>query len=148
MPTQLSNVHHKLVLNGHVVQGFSEDDPPVEFDAVTLAEITRGRDGTMYSMSTGMRGTAMTVKLLPTAPSVPFFMRAHAQIQQGTVIDWSGSYGDSALGASCTMTGGVMVECPPAISPGKTFEVKFEFEQTIPDFDGADFAPSPESVGR
>lgn len=143
MPTQLSSVHHELILNGHRVEGYADESPPVELETVMLAEVKRGKDGTMYSMGTGSRGASITVKLLPTSRSSAFFLRAHARIQQGAVIEWKGSYGDPELGFSTNLRGGVMTECPPGVTPDATVEIKFEFEECIPDFDGARFAPAP-----
>ncbi len=144
MPTQLTHAHQVLIMNGVRVTGLADDENPVELPSIVLAEVKFGKDGTMFPMGTSMQGGEVMVKLLPTSPQVKDWMRKHAQIQQGARINWSGSYGDSQLGYSTLLEGGVLTEAPSGITPGgSSVEFKFQFEQITPQFDQAKFAPSP-----
>lgn len=142
MTTQISSTHLDLVLNGIRFEGYADEDPPVDFDAIEVATVTRGKDGTMYSMGTGMQGGRVTVKLLPTSPTTARLIQLHSQIQRGGKITWRGTYGDPDLNIFTQLEGGVLVEAPPAVSPGKTAEFVFEFERAVPLFDAARFEPS------
>lgn len=145
MTTQLSYLHSVLIINGERVTGFSEDDVPVELPDIDLSEAIFGQDGTMYTSGTAIIGGEVMVRLLPTSPAIPRFLRFHSEIQQGARIDFEGSWADPDLGYSTLMQGGVLRVCPPGISPNKTFEMTFDFEKLIPQFDGARFAPAAHS---
>lgn len=142
MTTQLSSSHLDLELNGIRFEGYADEDPPVDFDNIELSEAEIGKDGTMSTTGTGMQGAKLTVKLLPTSPTVPKLMSFHAQIQRGARIIWRGTYGDPDLNIFTQLEGGVLMEAPPASMPGKTSEWVFQFEKTIPQYEAAKFAPS------
>ena len=146
MPTELSYSHIDFRLNGERVVGYTDDGDPVEFDNITLAEIRRGKDGTMYTMGTGARGGKVTVRLLPTSLTAKSWLRKHAEILGGARLEWSGEYADSQQGWGVVLAGGVLTEAPPATTPDATLEFVFEFEEIKPNFDAAKFAPSPPPV--
>ena len=146
MPSQLSYLNQHLILNGERITGFADEEPAVDLPNIALSKTKRGPDGTMFVMGTGAKGGEVTVKLLPTSPSVKTFMRAHAEIQQGARIDFEGSFSDDELGFSMLLRGGVLVEAPPGITPDMNPHFKFDFEEAVPEFDGAQFAPTPGSA--
>ena len=137
-PVYFSNTSTVLALNGVRIEGFSNDDPPVEFPDIQLVEEMFGRDGHMYVMGTGLRGGDVVIKLLPTSPSIPAFMDRHAMMQLGRDPGfYYGEYSDRNLGFSTYMYGGYIKQCPPAVSPGKTFEVTLVFQELRPQFKNA-----------
>lgn len=146
MPTILSHRHIELVINGHRFDGYADDDSPVEFPDMELVDTQRGKDGTLYGTDTAMIGGEVTVKLLPVSQSAIRVLRWFDEIQRGARLEFEGNYGDAELNYSAQMRGGFLKRCPAMIDPGKTFEVVFEFEQIIPDMDGARFAPAPVSI--
>ena len=73
-----------VLLNGHQVSGWSEDTDALTMpDAVELATVRRGATGDMAAFSTGNRGGPVSVKLLPTSPSVAFFMQQAEVMRRG-----------------------------------------------------------------
>ncbi len=143
MTTQHSHLHSQLIINGELVAGYSEDDPPVEFESITHAEEMYGQDGTLYAKGTSRRGVTMTVKLLPSSTTAEKWMRRSAEISQGARLNWEGSYGDQALGTITALRGGFLKEAPVALVPGQTAEFVFVWEESLPQFDGSNLSPSP-----
>lgn len=142
-PNQLSHSHQVLILNGRRISGLASGDNPVELPTITITEETFSSDGIMYTMDTSVKGGEVKVKLIPTSNDVKEFMRDFARIQQGERIAYNGSYGDSELGYNTALRGGVMKMAPPGITPGVNAEFTFVFEETIPEFDNAQFRPAP-----
>ena len=143
MTNQLSHIHSVLTINGSRVQGLSDDDVPVELPDIDISEAKFGKDGTMYTIGSGMKGGEVIIRLLPTSVTASDWLREHARIQTGEVVKWDGVWSDSNLGYSTLMRGGVLKKAPPGIHPGKNCEFTFTFEQLIPQFDGASFDPAP-----
>ena len=143
MPNVLSHQHSRLTLNSHRVEGLALEDVPVEMPSIVLYDIVRGKDGTMYANGTGAKGGPVMVRLLPSSRSALQFLKWHSQIQDGAVIEFNGSWEDSENGYSTTLRGGYMTEAPSGLHPGQNAEFTFEFEEVIPDVDGARFDPAP-----
>ena len=143
-PNYLSHAHQVLVVNGERVTNLATGDNPVELPQIPIVEEEFGSDGTMYVNGTSIKGGEVKVKLQPTSPQVKQWMRDFAEIQQGARINYTASYGDTELGYSTTMRGGFLKMAPPGITPGVTAEFTFVFEELIPEFDNAQFRPSPE----
>ena len=55
MTNQLSHIHSVLTINGSRVQGLSDDDVPVELPDIDISEAKFGKDGTMYTIGSGMK---------------------------------------------------------------------------------------------
>ena len=85
----------------------------------------------------------VNIKLLPTSTSAKRVVRWFAERQRGARLYFSGSYGDPEINFHVQLKGGLLKQCPPSVVPNKTFEVIFEFEEIIPDYDGATFAGAP-----
>ena len=137
MATILSHQGITFRLNGHRFRGFSDDDRPIEFSNPEMFTRKRGKDGTLFAMATGMVGSEIRVRLAPTSPSVVWALGEKAQLNRGARTIYDGIYSDEQFGYAATLSGGIFVSCPPAIEPDTTFEILFEFEQVIPDVDGA-----------
>ena len=143
MSTTLSFRHISFQVNGHEFTAWADEDPPVDFDKVDLLEITRGRDGTLYTSDKGVRGGNVTVKLLPTSPSAIRCLQWLNESLQDEDLDFEAIYADSRLGIALTLQGGKLMGCDPTIVDGKTFECTWVFEEFVPDVDGATLAPGP-----
>lgn len=139
----LSAVTPTARARGHRITGLADEDPPVEMPIIEVETETWGKDGTLYTDSTGRRGGEVKVKLLPTSVSTKHLMRKFAEIQGGRRINWEGFYGDILLNQHSLLRGGRMKMAPATISPGVTAEFTFVFEEIIPSFDSAEFEPSP-----
>lgn len=143
MATHLSWRHIELILNGHRFQGWSDDDPPVEFPDIDLVNVVTGKDGAAYYSDTGMLGGEVTIKLLPTSESAKRCLRWLEERDSGARLEFEGTYGDSEIGFSAALRGGALRTCRPATVPDQNFEVVFHFEEIIPDYDAAQFSPAP-----
>ena len=143
MANQMSYRQSVLTLNDHRVEGLSDDDTPIEMPDIDLVEVTRGKDGTMSTMGTNAKGGEVTIRLLPTSRTALLFMKWHSQMQNGAVINVEGTWEDVENGYSSVLRGGVLKTAPAGISPGKNLEFVFEFEEILPDVDGASFDPAP-----
>ena len=143
MVTEQSHRDIVFILDGHRVTGFAEDDPPVDFPAIELLTEKYGQDGQMYVMSTARRGGQFTVKLLPTSPTTKLWMRHHAEIQNGAIKNYAGSYADPNLDYDTLIRGAKLKTAPSTVVPGVTAEFVFVAQELIPEFDNANFAAAP-----
>lgn len=141
MAQQIDWVSMPLEINGHRVTGYASDEPPFDPETVQWIEDEFGPDGTLYGRLTGRRGGSVMLKLQPTSPSTQFFLRDVARIQNRERVFYEGSIGDPVLDFSVELKGGMMRSSHPFSVPGKTFEIEFVFEEIIPNYDNASFAP-------
>lgn len=146
MPNELSQTHQILLISGHRFEGFADEEPAVDFDPVELFRERRSKDGGLHGTATNLKGGPMTIKLEPSSASVKWCLARHAEIQRGERLEFEGSYGDPGLDYNTTLRGGKMVSCPYGITPDKTFEVMFTWERATPEFDAADFDPTPATI--
>ena len=136
---QLSLHETKVMLNGHEVQGWSEDSGALTLpDAFEFATVRRGATGDMAVFSTGDRGGQVSLSLLPTSPSVPFFMKQLSAIREGKRVIWKGSVEYTPTGARVDLTRGILMSGPLGFTMGKgdagNMTFTWEFEDIIPDF--------------
>jgi hypothetical protein len=141
--TQFALENTSVIINGHTVTGWSEATDALSLPEVDLAAVKRGADGKMVSASTGNKGGAVVIKLLPNSPSTKFFMNAVTAQLNGVAITWYGLIRDSRNGITLLMTGGTLTKAPLGASIGKgevkNCELTFEFESIIPDYSVAKF---------
>ena len=133
-----------VTLNGHVVQGWSEDADALSMpDEFEFATTRRGADGMLAAFGTGARGGEVAIKLLPTSPSAQFFMQQQTAILGGDRVVWDASIVNDETGASFTLTRGVLIKGPLGQNMGagdfanQTFTL--DFEEIVPNYDGASF---------
>ena len=139
VPRKLSGA----ILPGHQITGFADEDPPVEMPIIEVETETWGKDGTLFTATTGRQGGEVKIKLLPVSVSTKYLMRKHAEILKGERYSWSGIYGDLIVGYHSLLKGGRLKMAPVTVSPEVTAEFTFVFEQIIPAFDTVKFEPSP-----
>ena len=146
--TNTTNFRHiEMDINGHVVQNWADEDPPVEFEGIDMVDVVFGRDGAMYVNDKAMLGGEVKIMLLPTSPTALRCIRWFAERQNDRRLTFEATYQDTALNYGMRMVGGVLKQCDPIIVPGKTYEATFVFERFIPDVDGARFNPPPAAAG-
>lgn len=142
MSTILSIEEVIVIINGHTVEGWSDDTDALSLpEGIELANVTRGADGRMIGATTGNKGGQLRLKLQPNSPSTQFFMRQLTQIIRGAAITYTGAIVDTRLGTSVTLLRGVMMSGPLGQTMGKgsapNREFVFEFESVIPNYSGA-----------
>lgn len=137
---QFSLHETKFIINGYEVQGWSEDTGALTLpDAFEFASVRRGATGDMAVFSTGDRGGPVSLSLLPTSPSVPFFMQQLSAIREGKRVIWEGSVEYTPTGAHVELKRGVLMSGPLGFTMGKNdvgnLTFTWEFEDIIPNFD-------------
>lgn len=143
MPTILSQRDIECLLLGHRIEGWSNEDPPIEFPEINFLDVQEGRDGSIYGTDTGILGGEVKFKLHPASRSALWFLVRLQERNRGVRRIFSGTYSNAALGYSCTFKGGLLKMMRPMIVQGQTFEPVIHFEQIIPDTEGAVFDPAP-----
>lgn len=148
-----SHAHIDCIIEGFRVDGWAAEDPPYEFpDNDDLFEIIRGAAGDENPDARPMYGGGLILKVLPTSPAAQwgiqqrnYFDDANRNGFPHRVYGRDGSpamFADPTRSIALAMIGGVFNGCPKFPTGGQTFEIKFHFEQMIPDVDGGIFTPS------
>ena len=146
MSQVLSRAQIELIVNGHRVEGYADEDRPVEFPTGDeMATVQTGADGGVYATSVPMFGGAIMIRLQPASPSVQWFCNEKERWKQDNINGrpitvYEGTYSDPAQGRSATLEGGILQQCPDISEPGITFEIAIYFEKITPDLDSANFA--------
>ena len=137
-----------FILNGHVVEGWSEATDALSLPDIELAQVQRGADGKMVASSTGNKGGEVQIKLLANSPSCQFLMQQMAQIMRGARVVWEGSIHNAQAGFSVTLGRGVLMTAPAGQTMGKGDVPErvfvFEFETVLPNYDAAIFSGPPQ----
>lgn len=145
MPALFSNAHIELVLNGHRVLGYADEERPVEFPtAVDMAELSFGPDGGLYGKSMAQLGGDVTIRVTPNSPTAQWLVRQKMawkeSLKSGSPVTiYSGSFSDASQGRSAQLEGGILRQCPDLPESGVTFEAIFTFEEITANVDGATF---------
>ena len=142
-PITLSWRHISLVIGGYEFSGFAGDDQPVVFPTIEMVDPQFGKDGVLYGVDTGMLGGEVSVKLQMASGGVKQCLQWLAQRHKGVRRSFDGNFGDTELGFSVQMKGGLLKSCMSAGTPGGTFEATWVFQEIIPDYDGAQFNSDP-----
>ena len=138
---QLSLHETKVILNGHEVEGWSEDSGALTLpDAFEFASVRRGASGDMVAFSTGDCGGPVSLSLLPTSPSAVFLMKLVNKIHNSRArVIWEGSVKHTPTGASALLNRGILMSAPLWYTMGKgevgNLTFTWEFEKIIPNFD-------------
>jgi len=125
------------------VTGWSDDTDGLSFPNIDLANVKRGADKKMISMSTGESGGPVIIKLLANSPSVKFFQNAITAQQIGPAISWQALWRDPINGVTVACINGTLTTVPLGPTLGKgdvaNHEYTIEFETVIADYSGASF---------
>ena len=107
-----------MILNGHEVQGLSEDGITMP-DAVDATTVRLGaRPGDKAFFRTAEKGGEVSISLLPTSPSLPFFMQQAMVHHNGGVVVWNGTIVERRRNITHTMRNGMFVQYPAGITAG------------------------------
>ena len=143
--TRLSLEHGVLILNGHRVQGLTNDGDAVEFPQVDMVNVSTSADGIKLYASTGEKGGEVTVRLKGNSPSLQFLSQQRVAQINGAIVEWSGTY--SVDGVTMRMSRGVMMTGPAGMtmsSDGPTDrEYTWTFEKIEEDYSGHSFPTPP-----
>lgn len=136
-----------VTLNGHVCEGWADEDDALMFPNTTLANVTRGADGKMQASSTGNLGDAVEFKFLATSRTVKFLSAQVAHIKNGGLVTFNGTVVDGVNNVSVVLSRGVLTEAMdhPSLGQGaaSTVTYKIEFESIQPDHSSAKFVKPP-----
>lgn len=125
------------------ITGWSDDADALTMpDEFEIMNTRFGAGGDLSAFRTGMRGGDVTIKLLPTSPSVIFLMKRLTFIlQPGNRLGWSGSIHDTANKYHFELRDGVMVAAPLGVTIGSGDAAnrmfRFSFAQIVPHFEDA-----------
>ena len=141
--------HVQFIVNGHLVEGWSEDEDSIMLPDVEMFAVERGGDGKMIAHATANRGGEVTLKLLATSRSTQFLLQQVAAILQGAEIIFNAAMLNQRTGYAVSFQRGVLKTGPlgPTVGKAKSQnrEFVFEFESIIPNYDGV-AATSPPAI--
>lgn len=131
-----------VTIGGHQFVGLSEDADaimvPADFEFFT---IRRGALGDMVALRNGAKGGPLELKLLPSSPSVKYWMRQQAAILEGSFALYQGTIYDRAMNASVRLRNGVLQKGPLGHTYGQGDVANrifvFEFERFVLEYDNA-----------
>ena len=146
MAIQRSHAHLSIILAGHRVVGFADEDQPYEFEWPVLRDGMVGADGAHYSRAIADFGCALTIRLSDISPSLAWAiqqrtMHLNAVRNGGTIPILSGSITDLSFGISGTLGGVTIDDTFPGWpgAAGSTNEIKFDAELWTPSVGGGAF---------
>ena len=146
MAIQRSHAHLEIILAGHRVVGFADEDQPYEFDWPNLRDGIVGADGGHYARAVANFGCGFMIRLSDMSPSLQWAidqrtMHLNAVREGGTIPVLTGSISDMSFGISGTFEGMTIDDTFPGW-PGaaqSTNELKFDVEVWTPDVGGGAF---------
>ena len=130
----------------HTVTGWSDDADALTMpDEFELMNTRYGAGGQLAAFRTGMVGGDVTIKLLPTSPSVVYFMqRVEFALLPGSRLIWSGYVEDRVNNFKFLLRNGVMAAAPLGVTIGSGDAAnrmfRFSFEAIVPEWENARFA--------
>ena len=140
----LSHAHIRCILNGHLVVGFAEDDPPYEWEFEDSAEYKKGQDGGQYGRSIPTYGGLLRLKIQPNSPTTQWCieqdqLRKNSMSAATATRTYSGSLSDQSTGNSWRLDGGGILNFPPTLVAGVTYEAALMFEIVTANVSGGRF---------
>ena len=124
------------------VTGWSDDADALTMpDEFEIMNTRYGAGGELAAFRTGLKGGDITIKLLPTSPTVKAFMLRLTDIHGGAQMEWSGYIEDTVNDFNFTLEDGVMVAGPLGMTLGSGDAAnrmfRFSFARIIPDWSAA-----------
>ena len=147
----LDHAHRDIIINGHRVVGFADEQRPAEWSTgEELYNAIRGKTGALQVSSNGVVGRGLTLRVLGTSDTAKWgigqLQAYHRAVKDGTQhIIYKGTDADAVEGSSLRMEGGVLMDCPVKREPDTTFEFSFLFEEVVPNDDGSTTSSAPGS---
>jgi len=135
--------HCSFNMNGHEVQGWSDDTDALSFPVMDISTSKRGADGKKVTSSTGEKGGPVVLKLLANGKSAKFLMNAVTAQLNGASVSWNALFRDPVNGVTIACTNGNLQNVPLGQTMGKgdvaNLAFTIDFELVIPDYSGANF---------
>lgn len=117
---QMDIIQGVFTLNKVPIGGFSDSEDCLGFpDDVEIASVTRGATGEMVGSRTGNKGGAVTIKLLPNSPSVPYFMGLVKAMDAGSPIALNAKWVNPVAGENVDCKNGIITNAPRGTPYGK-----------------------------
>ena len=125
-----------VVLNGHTIDGWSDDQTALQLPRDVEQYVPRyGPDGGLLLMGTGMEGGPVMISVFLGSVTDRYLAQQIVAQRNGAPVEWSGSVRNSLLGLSITLEGGGLVKASHGLAGGKgnvAAEVyHFEFQRVI-----------------
>ena len=143
--------HSVTTINGHVLEGWADDQEALMIPDIDLTNVSIGADGLLAASSTGQRGGAIEFKFQPHSPSVQFFGTQLVRYLRGAPVIFQGSIVDQAMGVSIRLDSGVLQTGPLGQSRGnkapKSQVYKIFFQLILPNYDGMKTVAAPVIAG-
>lgn len=146
MVVQRSHAHLEIILNGHRIVGFADEDQPYEFEWPELDEPMTGADGGSYGRAIADFGCLLTLRLTDISPSLQWFINERAMhldaVRNGGEIPiFNGSINDIVFNVSGQLQRGRITGAAPGfpMAAGSTNEIMFEFDLWQPSVQGGLF---------
>lgn len=141
-----SFAHIECIIDGHTFTGWSDEDPPVEFDFESSSDRKRGADGGLYSKGMPNYGGVFKFKMFPTSPTAQWAiqqeqLRKDAHLNGDPEKIYAGTYANPVDNKFYRLEGGIIDIFPAVISPGETYEGTIDFEVITSVVDGGRFNP-------
>ena len=128
-------------VNNHTVTGWSDDADALTMpDEFEIMNTRFGAGGDLAAFRTGMRGGDVTIKLLPTSPSVVHFMRRlQFVLRPENYLRFDGRVTDNTNDFYFDLEDGVMVASPLGVTIGSGDAAnrmfRFSFARIVPHWD-------------
>ena len=116
-----------VTINGHVCEGWADDDSALSFPNINLVNETTGPDGLLAVSSTGMRGGPMVLKFQANSASTKFFGTLLSRRLRGIPVQFSGTIVNTQTGVTTRLEGGVFKDAPLGQSLGSGTPNQQEF---------------------
>ena len=139
-----SHAHLEVILNGHMVSGWADDDPPYEWEFEEANEFKTGQDGGLYGLSKPEFGGVLTLKLTPNAESTKWSIqqeqnRKNAIKARRRARIFRGTFRDNGANISLDLSGARSLCSPRGRRRNQTYEAKIRFEEVTSNVDGGIF---------
>ena len=124
------------------ITGWSDDNDALTMpDEFEIMNTRFGAGGELAAFRTGLRGGDVTIKLLPTSPTVKSLMIRLTEVHRGVMMEWTGKIRDTVNNFSYDLTDGVMKSGPLGMTLGSGDAANrmfvFSFASIVPDWDTA-----------
>lgn len=139
-----SHNHIDIILNGHTMVGFADEDPPYDLEFEATSERRIGPAGNVYTLEKALQTATLRVRLAPHSPSTRWFIdRYNERVERQTArVEgpfFTGSISDVAKNTNWGLFGGFIVNVPGFTKPFATYEAELFFERVVPNVAGGRF---------
>lgn len=127
MARNISLVNSTIELNKTAITGWSDDTDALTIPDITISNVKRGADGIMTATATGIKGGAITYKLLAETESCKFLVSISEQIKSGANINFQGTITSNSTGWQLIKKNGVLTQYKPFPTIGAGEKASMEF---------------------